>query len=331
MVWLLLGTTFASEWGDVGRFEGDDAVTRIGIGPRIAPAPVVGGQVSGERSNLVALAGIDPAGFAQVFCTGSVIQDTWILTAAHCITGSRDIQAFGLELSVIWGTDIVSQGYTHAIPWAEAIAFPGYTDAVFANDIGVIELAEPVPPWVKKTVLNDAPLDDGWIGTELTFVGYGITRDGNNDAGVLRQATIPITDFDAQYIYAFDADSNVCQGDSGGPSFRSVDGYEAQVGVNAFVTPSCAGGSSGSSNVVEFLGFVRDHVPDALLEPEPEGIAGGAGFGLGVSDPFRAPGLAQRFEGRDGPGPGTGCATVGQGPWVLWGVVLALAFRRRGG
>src|SRR5690606_30119657 len=152
-----------------------------------------------------------------------------------------------------WGYDIAGDGPTHHIPWVRAIPHPAYRDGVFANDIGLVELSQAVPDHVPLTVLNDDLVDDAWVGQELLFVGFGHTRDRGGDAGVMREAYIPVSGFDDQHIYASSPTHNLCQGDSGGPSFREVDGHLEQTGVNSFVQGGCVGGTSGSANVVMFL------------------------------------------------------------------------------
>lgn len=291
------------------------------------PEGIVGGQLASDRPYLVALATVDAgSGQAQVFCTGTVVQKSWVLTAAHCITGAGGPER---GLHVIWGENIVADGYTHAIPWLRALPHPSYRDGVFANDIGLIELAEGVPDAVPLVVLNDDVVDDSWIGQELLFVGYGHTRDRGGDAGVLREAWIPVDGYDDQHIYAASPTSNLCQGDSGGPSFREVDGHLEQTGVNSFVSGGCVGGTSGSANVVQFLPWLLEHVPDLLFEPQFYGP--GHPLDLGVDDPMHGPGIGLRFGPRRGPGAGEGGCDTGSAPAAAWtfALVALLARRRR--
>jgi secreted trypsin-like serine protease len=224
-------------------------------------APIVGGEVvSDPRPNVVALAGYSPTtGETFVFCSGSQISEEWILTAAHCVLAVYSVAP--LQPYVLYGGNVLGQGFTDAVPLAEWHANPAYDSYGFINDAGVARLAEPRPdvPWM---VLNDAPVDATWIGTPVTYYGFGITSDGGSDSGIQRTTQIPITAVDPFNFTTFAPDTNVCQGDSGGPStFDGPDGPE-QVGVNAFVTPACVGGSGGSTRVDTQLAFIGSHVPD---------------------------------------------------------------------
>ncbi len=304
MLWLLVsGQVAIGETPDsarVGVHDLESLTTRLEltVGPVRWVAPpspdaVVNGEVVPDGNDqVVALAGRDPStGSMLVFCSGSLIHESWVLTAAHCIDGSRDIQGYGLDLNILWGSD-VNFSWTDAIPWAMGIADPSYSSGQFTNDAGLVELSTPKKD-VQWMVLNDSPVDASWVGTELTFFGYGVTGDGGSGEGTQRTTRIPIQDVDAFNITTFSADTNVCSGDSGGPSiFEGPDGPE-QVGVNAFVTPGCVGGQAGSTRVDNHIEWIRSYVPDVATDYADlpvEDVPGGGSDGrhwledLGVAD-----------------------------------------------
>jgi hypothetical protein len=309
-------------------------------------AGVVNGQNVVEGfDEVVALAGFEPnQGQAYVFCTGSLITDRWVLTAAHCIDGSRDVAAQGLDLVVLFGGDLLNVGYTEAIPWAQGIEDPSYNPSQFVNDAGLVELAS-AREGTRWMVLRDEPLDEPFVGTELTFFGFGVTRDNGTDSGIKRTTKIPVAGFDAFNIDTYDPNTNLCSGDSGGPStFAGPKGPE-QVGINAFVEGSCVGGRTGSTRVDNHIDWIVSHVPEVALDwadlPQPE-VPGGPrdpGEGrpwddLGADD-------VNGFGGqwRDGDPVARGCGTVpipggpipgAPMPWgLLSSVVAAAAAARR--
>lgn len=285
-----------------------------------------------DFDQVVGLGIMDPmTGEPAVFCSGTLIQKEWIVTAAHCIEGSRSYA--GMELYAFWGPDVAGSGARIAIPWADSFEYDGYNPSAFTDDIGLVKLASP-KLGTKLMVLGDAPPDETWVGTPLTFVGYGITSDGLSDSGTKRWTEIPLESWDDSNLLSFDADTNVCQGDSGGATLRETpEGFEL-VGINAFVTPGCRGGSNGSTRVDPHVEWILEHVPHALTEhPERSRTNGGDAAYAGVDDEFGV--------GLDGMGAPTGtwesdggCDSTGgglPGAGLSAAGLLALALRRRAG
>ena len=52
------------------------------------PPPIVGGSVTNSFLQVGAIAALDSNGYGAAFCSGTLIDDTWIVTAAHCIEGN---------------------------------------------------------------------------------------------------------------------------------------------------------------------------------------------------------------------------------------------------
>ncbi|MEQ1571820.1 MAG: trypsin-like serine protease, partial [Myxococcota bacterium] len=278
-------------------------------------------------------AGLEASGEAYVFCSGSQITDDWVVTAAHCIEGSRDVAGYGLTLAVLYGDDILGAGYTDSVPWLEGYANPAYNSGLITDDSGLVQMAEKRPD-IDWMVLNDAILDDTWIGTELTFYGFGITADGLQNQGTKRTTKIPITGLDGSVVETYLPGTNVCNGDSGGPStFEGPKGPE-QVGINSWVSPGCVGGSAGSARIDTQLGFILGFVPNAALDynqlPQdgPKGDPGAGGdrdfLDLGVSPDV--PGLGGEWAEQSG-GAAHGACSHGPGGGVAW-IALAALFRR---
>lgn len=319
------------------------------------PLGMWGGTVDSNNKydNVVSLAIWDGGNFFHSFCSGSLIEEDWILTAAHCLVDLDYYADYGIGVWAFFGSG-QNQQYDDAIEAERWIPHPSYNGS--SNDIGLVELKSR-KLGISLMVVNDDPVTSSWEGDPLTFVGYGITDDNRDDSGTKRYAEIPIGAPDPYgggtlvndlfYVYSYDPSQNVCQGDSGGAALgETSDGYE-QVGVNAFVysvnggdsTP-CSQGANGATRVDRYIGWIEGYVPtlhvsfDTLPEPEPEPdpVDVDAYADLGLDD-FDAP---EVDEWKDPvlPDKGTyakGCSTTGDlgGSWRVLGVGVALVLRGR--
>ena len=202
-------------------------------------------------------------------CTGTPIDSTHVLSAAHCIDlnndgvsdkkdGIRSI-TFNLNLDTDAGTDRVDVSIP-AVSWQPHPDFTGFNRPSINDDLSVITLSSAVPAGVPTYGLATSDMVAG--ATELYLVGYGRSGDGVN--GYTTNASFTVkrvgqNTVDAFYgqddagrsaaneVFRFDFDGPTCNGplggptmgndqettlgggDSGGPSFALCNGCDANL------------------------------------------------------------------------------------------------------
>jgi secreted trypsin-like serine protease len=165
------------------------------------------------------------------FCGGSIFNEKWIITAAHCMT-----QLTPSQFQVVVGTSTLNSGsIRHAV--ARALIHQAYEKtAPHDSDIALVELQEPLRLEQSTAAINvlseaDEPtvLKDA---EKLIVTGWGAIEQGGNVVRDLREVTVPfvtnavcgdplsygsqITDTMICAGLAVGGKDS-CQGDSGGP------------------------------------------------------------------------------------------------------------------
>ncbi|MCW2967573.1 MAG: putative trypsin-like protease [Solirubrobacteraceae bacterium] len=160
-----------------------------------------------------------------VFCGGTVIAPQVVLTAHHCIDGTK-----ASEVNVIVGRTRLSQdGDGQRIAVTQIDAYPGYNSKSVVGDVALLKLATPttVQP---MPIAHPADSALATPGTDVVTIGWGATQEGGNISDELRFVRLtvrshnkcdaiygPIPDASQLCIGSDRAGEDSCQGDSGGP------------------------------------------------------------------------------------------------------------------
>ncbi|CAL8129598.1 unnamed protein product [Orchesella dallaii] len=183
---------------------------------------IVGGYAT-EELQWPFLVGIFKDG--EFYCGGSIINERWVLTAAHCCHGYDkhvyEVQA-GMTRRLSWSpyeqTRMVEQIFVH----------DSYDSKIFANDIALYKLDKPLymSKYVTPACLPSGSEDDPHGGQMCKVAGWGDLQESGYGPDHMQEVELPVLDKcletftrDTHQICAGynEGGKDACQGDSGGP------------------------------------------------------------------------------------------------------------------
>ncbi len=263
------------------------------IGPRI-----IGGSKAeaGSAPGIVALVRVGDAYqsvFQRQYCAGTLLSDTWVLTAAHCVTFDGSAETLDPSAITVVGEAIDLDDPTlHETPVSGFYVYPDYKgNERFYHDIALIELAEPIGGPVAPLLGSSR---EAQIGKNIKVSGWGVVHiDGSGNEfydSELNEVEVPLisndvcnapisyagTVSDNQFCAGFAAGgADSCQGDSGGPAYV-YDGELKQLGIVSSGNGCAEAEHYGIyTDVTRYYGWIDDYVPKAVpaeadaLEPAP--------------------------------------------------------------
>jgi V8-like Glu-specific endopeptidase len=192
--------------------------------------------------------------FDNGLCTGTLIGQRTVLTAAHCLEGASSAK-FTLGQNVYAASQMIGH--------------PSYDPQAVTHDVALLVLSKNVVGVSPMQLATHPPV----IGESITLVGFGDTASGADNAGTKRVASNKVAWLGSQ-TFSFSGSSgsqgNVCQGDSGGPSFRALGGVEYCLGIHSTASAVC-GAEGNDVRVDAFFAWIAAAAKNDLATPEVPG------------------------------------------------------------
>ncbi|ESO90979.1 hypothetical protein LOTGIDRAFT_122275, partial [Lottia gigantea] len=210
-------------------------------------------------------------------CGGTIIDETHILTAGHCIGSNTPsditVHAGEYDYNVRDGQDV-----THTVKAIDV--HEEYAEFPSENDVAVLTLDEPlvyndcVQPICLPSAGDGAAIE---AGTQCVVAGWGTTSSGGQTSNILKEVTVPTySGADCASVFSQTTPSNSdlqlcagrpviggadsCQGDSGGPLFCPVNGQYVQYGIVSYGAGCADAGAAGiyadTSAMLDFINRV---------------------------------------------------------------------------
>jgi secreted trypsin-like serine protease len=167
------------------------------------------------------------------FCSGSLIDQDMVVTAAHCVQGAIDGSLRVIFTQKVSFDDQGLPTLTDASPEVHQVYGaifnpqydPNYT-GVDQHDIAIIRFKSGLPTGYKTATMLNASVNLT-AGETTTLAGYGTTQpDGSDSGGELRKVDVQIASMLGKTEVVLDQSQGkgACFGDSGGPAFITTSG-----------------------------------------------------------------------------------------------------------
>ncbi|KAI9588842.1 brachyurin-like [Glossina fuscipes] len=211
--------------------------------------------------------------FDDLLCGGSIMNECWVLTAAHCTHSLSSI-------FLMFGIVLIDDFRAVTMIATEFHEHPNYDPETLHNDVSLIRLPKilnysntikPIP------LVTSAYASSSFIGHVGVVAGFGLTDDEYLDySKVLLWAQVEIIDnSECMRVYGDNvvidsvmcargrnnSNQGICSGDSGGPLLARGNNNEImQIGINSFIAEDrCTEGlPSGFVRLTSFLTFITN-------------------------------------------------------------------------
>ena len=203
----------------------------------------------------------NPRAAPRFICGGAIINERYILSAAHCFVRSDGQKVRANQFVVKVGGHRLSDRNIPFLEIQDIFVHKNYQTVQHYNDIALMKVKTRIEflPTVGPICLpkGRAFLRETFVGRPSKLIGWGATRFGGSTSDSLREVDVPIVDNQDCYrnysripglTSAFPkgidrslmcagvttGGKDSCQGDSGGPLALEVDGRWYELGIVSF-------------------------------------------------------------------------------------------------
>ncbi|CAG0893911.1 unnamed protein product [Darwinula stevensoni] len=259
-----------------------------GLGEPGKSAKIVNGEEAG-KGEFPWHVGITYKG--RFYCGGAVINDRYVLTAAHCVYGinSNRLGIVAREFDRGNPNDLD----TLVLKPQRIVIHPNFVRDTFENDVAVVRLDRALPlsgtgevPPVCLPGASD--IHNAFVNETGVVTGWGRVLESGQTSKTLQKVGVPImsnddcktkTSYEAKEILDSmmcagykEGGKDACQGDSGGPlHWKSPSGKQYLVGIVSWGRGCARRGLPGVyTRITKFLPWIYDNTPDGCYCRERE-------------------------------------------------------------